>query len=349
MVTRIETAASSSVTRSQGEALDEDYRSRLSEVQTVPVRELLSADTPRSGGEDLQHVRLLSSVETALPPVIVHRSTRRIVDGMHRLRAAMLRGDETISVRFFDGDEREAFVVAVKENITHGLPLSADDRAAAAVRIVRTYPHWSDRMIAKVAGLSARTVSGIRRTALPEDASPKARLGNDGRVRPLDSSTGRIRAAELLTKEPRASLRKVAEQAGISPGTVRDVRNRLERGEGPLPGLRRSVDARPASASRERPVTADIPLPDTAPESPPRRRSSLKTLIRDPSLRSREHGRLLLRMLSVNAQLTSIREQLVAVIPEHRISQVSQLARESAAAWTEFAERLERRTARPKA
>jgi hypothetical protein len=35
-----------------------------------------------------------------LPPILVHRATNRIIDGMHRLEAAKLRGDETISVRF---------------------------------------------------------------------------------------------------------------------------------------------------------------------------------------------------------------------------------------------------------
>ncbi|MEU8378582.1 ParB/RepB/Spo0J family partition protein, partial [Streptosporangium sp. NPDC048865] len=115
--------------RTAKESSDEDYRSRLSEVETVPVRSLLSADTPRSMGEDLRHIRLLSSLETVLPPVIVHRSTMRVVDGMHRLRVAMLREDREIRVRFFDGDERDAFVIAVRENIAHGLPLSAADRA----------------------------------------------------------------------------------------------------------------------------------------------------------------------------------------------------------------------------
>ncbi|GAA4190256.1 ParB N-terminal domain-containing protein [Streptosporangium oxazolinicum] len=334
------------------ETSDEDYRSRLSDVETVPVRSLLSADTPRSAGEDLQHVRLLSSLETVLPPVIVHRPTMRVVDGMHRLRGAMLRGDKNIRVRFFDGDERDAFVIAVKENTTHGLPLSAADRAAAADRIVRSHPHWSDRMVGKVAGLSARTVSNIRRSAFTGSAQPASRLGNDGRVRPLDSSAGRIRAAELMAKEPRASLRRIAKQAGISPNTVRDVRERLKRGEGPLPSSSRSADTRPDAAPRKQPATSGVPLPETTPESrspgpgrDQRRTLPLHILIKDPALRSGERGRLLLRMLSMSIALTPDREQLVDAVPEHCVDLACQAVKESAAAWAEFARKLEHRAA----
>ncbi|MEU7005001.1 streptomycin biosynthesis regulator [Nonomuraea sp. NPDC046570] len=340
------------MTRTREEALDENYRSSLSEVETVPVHALLPADTPRTLGEDLQHVRLLAGLETRLPPLIVHRPTMRVVDGMHRLRAAVLRGDKNICVRFFDGDELDAFTIAVRENVAHGLPLSVADRAAAADRIVRSHPHWSDRMVAKVAGLSARTVSDIRRSAFSGSAQPAARLGNDGRIRPLDSSAGRIRAAELMAKEPHATLRRIAKQAGISPGTVRDVRDRLERGEGPLPSSARSADARPDAAPQKQPVA---PLPETASESrsaqPPRpgcdrrRISPLHTLIKDPALRSGERGRLLLRVLSMNVALTPDREQLIEAVPEHCVDLVCQAAEESAAAWAEFARKLERRAA----
>ncbi|MFF5211944.1 ParB/RepB/Spo0J family partition protein [Streptosporangium sp. NPDC000396] len=352
------TTASSHVTHTGEKALDENYRFRFSEVEMVPIHLLLSADTPRSMGEDLQHVRLLSSLETVLPPVIVHRPTMRVVDGMHRLQAAVLREEKSIRVRFFDGDERDAFVIAVKENTAHGLPLSVNDRTAAADRIVRSHPHWSDRAIAKIAGLSARTVSNVRRTAFHGDIQPMARLGRDGRVRPLDGSTGRIRAAELIAKEPQASLRQIAQQAGISPSTVRDVRERLRRGEGPLPGPLRSAGAQPRSAPQKRPPTSSIPLLDvpsrshSAPasqfERDQRRTSPLNILIKDPSLRFGERGRLLLRLLSVSASLKPSWEQLIDAIPEHCVDLVCQVAKESASAWSEFAEDVERRGVRPR-
>ncbi|MER5643755.1 helix-turn-helix domain-containing protein [Streptosporangium sp. NPDC002524] len=350
--------APSHVNRTGEETPEGEYRSRLSEIETVPVRSLLAADTPRSAGEDLEHVKVLSRLDTVLPPVIVHRATMRVVDGMHRLRAAVLRGEESMRVRFFDGDERDAFVVAVKENTAHGLPLSAADRAAAAGRIVRSHPYWSDRAIAGVAGLSARVVSDIRRTAFPQGTRIEARLGRDGRVRPLDSSAGRIRAAELIAEEPQASLRQIAQRSGISPSTVRDVRERLRRGEDPLPSSLRSAaappvppvpPAPPVPATRNQADAANVPLPDveTGPRPEPKpgrnRTSALSILIRDPSIRSRERGRLLLRMLGASAGLTPSREQLVDAVPEHRVDLVCQMAKEFATAWAKFAEDLELR------
>lgn len=350
------TTESSDTPQAEEGAPSESYQFRLSVTETVPIRSLLPADSPRSTGEDVEHIRLLSGLETALPPIIVHRSTMRIVDGMHRLRAMALRGDETIQVHFFEGDERDAFVVAVKENTTHGLPLSAGDRAAAASRIVRSHPHWSDRAIAEVTGISARTVKNIRCVAFFEEPQPTARLGRDGRIRPLDSSAGRIRAAKLIAEGPHISLRQIAQQAGISPGTVRDVRDRLKRGDDPLPSSLRSADAPPIPTPRNRPNASSVSLPGIATKSRPaqkhdrNRTSPLATLIKDPSLRSGEHSRLLLRMLSTSASLLPpSRQQLINSVPEHCVGLVCQAAKENAAAWAEFAEDLERRATRLRA
>src|SRR5262245_51146343 len=80
------------------------------EISWVPVEELLPADSPRLSGENETHAWLLAETEAALPPIVVHRETMRVIDGMHRLRAAVLRGQKTIAVKFFEGDEKDAFV-----------------------------------------------------------------------------------------------------------------------------------------------------------------------------------------------------------------------------------------------
>src|SRR5262245_30551600 len=89
------------------------------ETQKVPLRQLLPADSPRSGGEDAKHIRVLAATDAALPPILVHRATMRVVDGMHRVGAARLQGRDEILVEFFDGSEAEAFVVAVRKNMDH--------------------------------------------------------------------------------------------------------------------------------------------------------------------------------------------------------------------------------------
>src|SRR2546421_3267487 len=66
----------------------------------VPVRSLLPADSPRLNGEDAEHIRVLAAVEAKLPPILVHRASMRVIDGMHRLGAARLRNEETIDVQF---------------------------------------------------------------------------------------------------------------------------------------------------------------------------------------------------------------------------------------------------------
>ena len=207
----------------------------------VPVADLQPADSPRLVGEDPEHIRVLAEPGRALPPVLVHHPTMRVIDGMHRVSAARLRGEETIEVVFFDGTDEDAFVLAVRANVAHGLPLSYADREAAVARIVVSHPDWSDRAIAATTGLAPRTVAAVRSriVGLPQDT---ARVGRDGRVRPLDSTTGRRTASRLIAAFPDASLREIARAAGISPATVRDVRERIRRGEDPVPARRARGD-----------------------------------------------------------------------------------------------------------
>ena len=176
-------------------------------VVAVPVLSLRVADSPRLNGEDKAHVARLAETETPFPPILVDRRTMRVIDGMHRLMAASMQGRKTIDVIFFSGSEADVFLRAVQENVAHGLPLSRADRSAAVARIIASHPHMSDRAIAHSVGLAAKTVAAIRKSSGTDVPGPNARVGLDGKVRPLDSGGGRRRAAELLTEQPDASLR----------------------------------------------------------------------------------------------------------------------------------------------
>ena len=114
----------------------------LSEYPTtrVKVTDLVLSNWLRVKGENLKHVRVLAEVEDELPPIVVHRATMRVIDGMHRVRAAILSGVAYIEALLFEGAEDEAFLVAVRLNAAHGLPLSRADRVAAAIRIIRSSP-----------------------------------------------------------------------------------------------------------------------------------------------------------------------------------------------------------------
>nr|WP_042187341.1 ParB/RepB/Spo0J family partition protein [Kibdelosporangium sp. MJ126-NF4]CEL18014.1 StrR protein [Kibdelosporangium sp. MJ126-NF4]CTQ90758.1 StrR protein [Kibdelosporangium sp. MJ126-NF4] len=289
-------------------------------VSRIAVAALLPADSPRCAGESDEHVRALANSGAVLPPIIVHRSSMRVIDGMHRLKAAQARGHAQIDVRFFDGNEADAFVLAVRANTTHGLPLSSADREASAIRIFATHPEWSDRAIAAATGLSTRTVSAIRARTTGAGHQLNTRVGRDGRVRPVDPAAGRRRAHQVIRTRPTASVRDIAREAGVGIGTARDVRERLRRGEDPVPeGLRR-----PAAQDNEL-----LPL--------------LRNLMKDPSLRFTEHGRKLLRVLGAIAMSAEEYKPMAKVVPHYCATAVAELARRCADVCRELAEELEKR------
>ena len=130
--------------------------------EMVEIQELVFGDSPRSGGERPEHTARLLKCGVPLPPILVHRSSMRIIDGVHRVRAAQTQGAATIEAMMLDCSWESAFVVAVAANRGVGLPLSLEDRRSAAARIVLSHPQWSDRSIASLARLSAKTVCAIR-------------------------------------------------------------------------------------------------------------------------------------------------------------------------------------------
>lgn len=313
-------------------------------VVEVAVSALSVADSPRVAGEDPEHIQALVVAQAELPPILVHHSTMRVIDGVHRLRVAKLRGDEYIAARFFSGDERDAFVLAVKSNIAHGLPLSLADRKAAAARIIGSHPQWSDRMIASVVGLAARTVGEIRRQDTRGAVQLQSRIGQDGRVRPINGAGGRILASQLIADNPGLSLREVARAAGISPETVRDVRNRLGRGEDPVPGRRAARKPEPTEKPGSRRVEP-APAPVPARLSPESRAVVIERLKADPALRFTETGRALLRLLHLHMMKAEEWENIGENIPPHCGGIIASLARECAQMWKEFADRVERNLA----
>ncbi|MFC5252891.1 ParB N-terminal domain-containing protein [Streptomyces sp. SID8375] len=306
---------------------------KLSDVIMVPIGSLLPSDSPRSTGEDAEHIRTLAESEAELPPIVVMSSTKRVIDGMHRLRATELRGATEIAVRYFEGEEKEAFVFAVKSNITHGLPLSLDDRKAAATRVLDSHPLWSDRAIGLATGLSAKTVRTLRSCSTAGHPQSNVRIGRDGRARPLDPTEGRKLAGRLIQENPSASLRQIAAQAGVSLSTASDVRKRLRHGESPLPERGRE-QGQPMAAQQSR-VRAD-----RAEVNGPSRAMMLRHLSRDPSVRLTEDGRVLLRWLNVVAVRSQEWDRLLGNVPPHRVQVIAELARGCAEIWQRVAEQL---------
>lgn len=169
-------------------------------AELVVIESLLPARSPRLKGEDPEHIQALAETDAQLPPIIVHRATMRIIDGAHRVAAARSRGVTSIAACFFDGTDQEAFALAVRANITHGLPLTHAERVAAATVLIQQNPSWSDRSVAATSGLSPGTVKGVRQRAVPEGARDEARIGRDGRARPTDPIEKRQQIREVIER-----------------------------------------------------------------------------------------------------------------------------------------------------
>lgn len=287
----------------------------------LPIGSLLLDNSPRQDGENDEHIRVLAESEERLPPIVVHDQSMRVIDGLHRVRAAVLRGYQEIEAKIYRGTDDDAFMLAVRLNIAHGLPLSRADRIAAAIRIIGSHPEWSNRMIAITTGLAAGTVGKLRRRSTVHGAQSTRRVGRDGRVRPLDSAPGRRTAGELLVKMPTASIRVIAKEAGVSPSTVHDVRQRLRAGHESIPDRQRARGA---------PRNADVAI-------------ILANLKRDPSLRFSDPGRCLLRLLHRCFVGLTECNKIVEMVPDHCASSVANLVREYARVWTELAAQLDKR------
>ena len=329
----------------QSQAQDLSTQVSLSAGTVVPIGLLQAADSPRLAGENCEHARTLAETDSVLPPILVHRDTMRVIDGMHRLHAAILNGHDEIRVQFFDGTEDDAFVAAVRANVMHGLPLASADREAAAIRIIKSHPQWSDRAIAEAAGLAAPTVAKIRSSSTDQASQLNARIGRDGRLRPLSSAAGRRIASRVIADRPGAPLREIAREAGISLATARDVRERVGRGDDPVP-------AGQAWAEQKNEV-AQLGGKAQARGRPPRhgqpqdKAQILQKLQRDPSMRLTDAGRLLLRWLAGHAIHAKDWEDLQANIPAHNVSLVADLALEYSEEWKKFAEALKREACTP--
>jgi hypothetical protein len=289
----------------------------------VAVADLAVGDSPRQSGVDPITVRELAEVDrTLLPAIVVDRVTMRVFDGLHRLAAAKLRGDLTIAVEFAD-DEDTAFVTAVRHNAAHGRPLTLPERRAAAERILRTHPHWSDRKVAEVSKLATPTVAKIRACSTGTVTRLNRRTGRDGRSRPLCADEGRQRVASLLADRPDATIRELAGGAGVALGTAKDVRDRVRRGE-PATSTGRPRQQRTVGDGRR-----DLS-----------EREILSVLVRDPSLVQRESCRKFVQWLALCAVRRESLDELVSGIPPHLVGLTGQLVRTYATTWWELADRL---------
>jgi ParB-like chromosome segregation protein Spo0J len=339
-------------------------------VRDLPLNSLGHGFFLRGSGTDKAHAQMLAEAASfsELPPILVQRDSLRVIDGMHRLEAAKARGEKFIRARVIDCTDNDAYILAVKANTLHGLPLSRADRTLSARRILDWHPDWSDRAIGIATGLSAKTIAGIRRECADEVQQFTKRLGRDGKRRPITALEGRKRAAEYIAGRPDASLREVARETDVSLGTVQDVRARIRRGLDPFPGS--GSDRRVGAAERPaiRPMPTGQPAP--GPVEPATARTALlpsrigpqsgrraahspawpqiaPKLAGDPSLRYTEAGRAFMRWMDTHMTDTGQWRAFADSIPSHWLDDISFVAEQASEEWRVFAEHLRSRRAEP--
>jgi ParB-like chromosome segregation protein Spo0J len=322
-------------------------------VTEIAMSSLSSGFFLRGTGTDSAHVRMLAEVDSfgKLPPILVQKNGLRIIDGTHRFEAAKQRGEITIRARIINCTNNDAFILAVKANTLHGLPLSRADRVLGAKRILDWHPDWSDRAIGIATGLSAKTIASIRRESADDRQQFSKRLGRDGKRRPVTAIEGRKRAAEFITAWPDASLREIARETDVSLGTVQDVRARMRSGLDPLTAGRVRPPLEAAESQATEPVRLrPSPLPSRLAPRGARRNAQQPAwpdisnkMMCDPSLKYTEGGRAFMRWMFMHVSNTSQWKEFVDSIPSHWLSEISVVAEQASEDWRDFAEHLKSR------
>src|SRR6478752_1535026 len=106
----------------------------------VPLQDLVLIPelSPRAKMCEETVIRYMESF-TSLPPVRVQRGTNVVVDGYHRVEAAIRLGLEEIPAREDPIPDEELKLAAGVANVAHGQPLTRAERNALAVALVSTY------------------------------------------------------------------------------------------------------------------------------------------------------------------------------------------------------------------
>jgi hypothetical protein len=237
----------------------------------------------------------------------------------------------------------------MKANSSHGLPLSKADRVFGANRVLTAHPDWSDRAIATITGLSAKTIASLRNQSASGAHLGGKRLGRDGKLRPVTHGEGRRRVAEYVIAHPDAPLRKVARETDVSLGTVHDVRTRLRRGSDPERNGHRTPAAWPAArpAREVAPAATAAPARDEAPlcrktrTDPPSTWAQVAAkMASDPTIRYTEGGKKFLRWMSMHAADPQQWREFINAIPAHWFGVIAPMVDDISQEWTLFASQL---------
>jgi ParB-like chromosome segregation protein Spo0J len=173
---------------------------------------------------DEGHVHVLMDVMDRLPPIVVVADTLTLVDGMHRVEAALRKGRTHLLAEHVELAPGEVLAERIRRNVAHGLPLSVAERKRAAQHLLAEDPARSNALVARLAGVSTSTVRRLRGCPGPPENDLDTVLGLDGKRYSRRIAARREAALTLLRREPGLSDRAIAKQVRLSPTTVGALR-----------------------------------------------------------------------------------------------------------------------------
>lgn len=112
-----------------------------------------------------EYAELMKSGTSFPPPAVVYDGDGYIlVDGFHRVLAAIKADIPKIEVSVESGDARTAILYAVGANSTHGLKRTNEDKRRAVMVLLndQEWCQWSNEAIAKRCGVAPNTVANHR-------------------------------------------------------------------------------------------------------------------------------------------------------------------------------------------
>lgn len=209
------TSASASVKLVEGIRLDEIDRTD----KAFQVRSGLDETTVQQYMKVAKTSQRLDAF--ASRPVLWKRDDGKyaIVEGWHRIEAAARLKTADIDADVFEGSRREAFIRAMRSNLTHGLPLKAEEKMTACQKVIEelTKTHGkqpSNGWVAQEMGVSESWVRIHRRqlenagTLDPADTV----VGLDGKEQPARKPSGNSSKARQATQTP-----QTLPEAGSAP------------------------------------------------------------------------------------------------------------------------------------
>jgi hypothetical protein len=191
----------------------------------IPVKDVQAdeVDLQSRVGMDRQTVEeyrdfLKDNTDKDLPPVRCVREGKDywLWDGFHTLQAYLLVGRARIPVDATDGTKREAWLLSLGANATHGLKRTNADKRKAVTSALKDdeVRRWADRKIAELCGVRHTIVGQVRRElygvasdATPNNSLPPEKIvGRDG-VEQKNPAHTKAQQQPAREPEPKAPVR----------------------------------------------------------------------------------------------------------------------------------------------